>query len=140
MKDCIFCKIINKEIPANFIYEDEYVIAFLDVNPLAEGHTLVVPRKHFENIFDIDKEVLERIISVAKRISQRMKEVLGASGVNLMNASGISAEQSVFHFHLHIIPRKDGDDTDFSSWWQTKVKKLNEEKLKELASKLKIHT
>lgn len=138
MKDCIFCKIINKEIPANFVYEDEYVVAFLDVNPLAEGHTLVVPRKHFENIFDIDEEVLERIISVAKKISERMKEVLGANGVNLMNASGKSAGQSVSHFHLHIIPRKDGDNIDFNSWWQNKVKKSNEEKLKEIASKLKI--
>jgi histidine triad (HIT) family protein len=138
MKDCIFCRIINKEIPAHFIYEDEHVAAFLDVNPLVEGHTLVVPRKHFADIFDIDKEVLERIISVAKKISQKMKEVLGTSGVNLMNASGMSAEQSVSHFHLHIVPRKDGDNIDFSSWWQTKVKKLNEEKLKELASKLKI--
>ena len=137
MKDCIFCKINNKEIPANFIYEDELVIAFLDINPLSEGHTLIAPRKHYSDIFDIDGKTLERIILVAKKISQRMKEVLGASGVNLVNASGVSAEQSVFHFHLHVIPRKDDDNIGFNLWWQTKVKKLSNGRFKELESRLK---
>lgn len=137
-KDCVFCKIIKKEIPAFFLYEDKFVIAFLDINPLAAGHTLVVPKKHFVDIFDINKEMLKRIISVAQKVSQKMKRVLRVNGVNLVNFSGVYADQSVFHFHLHIIPREKGDNIDLDSWWQTKTKEIENQKLKEIASKLKI--
>ena len=73
MQDCIFCKIVKKELPAFIFYEDEFVIGFLDINPLVEGHTLVVPKTHYESIFDIDEEALQKIISVSQKISKRIK-------------------------------------------------------------------
>ena len=138
MQNCIFCKIVKGELPAFVVFEDDCVLAFLDINPLAQGHTLVIPKKHYENIFDIDEETLQRIIVVAQKIAQKMKEVLSVEGVNVINASGKTAEQSVPHFHLHLIPRKKGDKIDMNAWWQTKTKKITEERLKELALKLKI--
>src|SRR5487761_638675 len=98
MNDCIFCKIVRGEIDAAKVYEDDDTLSFLDVNPLTKGHCLVIPKKHFENIFDIDKEILQKIISSAKNISEKLKKSLDAPGVNLVNASGKDAEQSVFHF------------------------------------------
>lgn len=138
MQDCIFCKIVKKELPAFIFYEDEFVIGFLDINPLVEGHTLVVPKTHYESIFDIDEEALQKIISVSQKISKRIKEALRVEGVNLINASGVVAGQSVPHFHLHIIPRRAGDEINLASWWRSKVKEVDKEKLKELAEKLKI--
>jgi len=138
MQNCIFCKIVKGELPAFVVFEDDCVLAFLDINPLAQGHTLVIPKKHYENIFDIDEETLQRIIVAAQKIAQKMKKVLSAEGVNVINASGKTAEQSVPHFHLHLIPRKRGDKIDMNAWWQTKTKKITEERLKELTLKLKI--
>jgi histidine triad (HIT) family protein len=134
---CIFCAIANKQIPANIIYEDERVLAFLDINPLTEGHTLVIPKYHAENIFDISKEDLKHISVVAQKIANRMKEVIYAEGVDLVQASGQAADQQVPHFHLHIIPRKDGDQLGLHEWWVSKIKKLGPEKLNELAGMLK---
>ena len=138
MQNCIFCKIVKGELPAFVVFEDDCILAFLDINPLAQGHTLVIPKKHYENIFDIDEETLQRIIVAAQKIAQKMKKVLSAEGVNVINASGKTAEQSVPHFHLHLIPRKRGDKIDMNAWWQTKTKKITEERLKELTLKLKI--
>ncbi len=137
MADCVFCKIINKEIPANFVYNDEFVVAFLDINPLNRGHVLVVPKKHYENIFDIEAKILEKIIVIGQKLSQKAKGVLGAEGVNLLNASGGAAEQTVPHFHLHIVPRWEEDGLRMNDWWQSKTKKLSAEELEEIAGKLK---
>ncbi|PIR01906.1 MAG: HIT family protein [Candidatus Nealsonbacteria bacterium CG_4_9_14_3_um_filter_35_11] len=138
MENCIFCQIIKKELPASIIFEDEQVLAFLEINPLAEGHTLVVPKEHFENIFDIEEDLLKKIIFVSKKISEKMKEALGTEGVNLVQRSGIVAEQGVFHFHLHIIPRKKNDNINLENWWRQKTKEISPEKLEEIASKLAI--
>jgi len=132
MEDCIFCKIVKGEIPSYKIYEDDLVFAFLDINPTSLGHTLIVPKKHNKDIFDIEEEYLKRIILVSKKIAQRMKEVIDCDGVNIFNNSGSSAGQIIFHCHFHIIPRKTGDNVDFKS-----IKVSNEE-LEEIASKLKI--
>jgi len=112
MNDCIFCKIVSGEISSFKVYEDEEFLAFLDVNPIARGHTLLIPKKHFENIFDIPEDVLEGLILRAKRVSGVLQQGLGASGVNLLHASGQSAQQSVFHFHLHLVPRFENDGLD----------------------------
>lgn len=104
MEDCIFCKIIKGEVPSYKIYEDDFVYAFLDINPSSPGHTLVIPKKHSENIFDIDKDDLERVIMVSKKISQKMKD-LGCDGINIYNNNGKDSGQIVFHFHMHIVPR-----------------------------------
>lgn len=109
---CIFCKIINKEIPSYKIYEDEYTYAFLDIAKDIDGHTLVIPKKHVTNVLDCDIETLHHVMDTVKKISDHYVS-LGYDGVNIMNASGEAAEQSVFHLHFHIIPRRydDGEHT-----------------------------
>ena len=109
MKDCIFCKIIAGEIPSYKIYEDDKVYAFLDIACDAVGHTLVIPKKHCVNVLDCDKEYLDAVIEAVQKISNHYVSNCGYDGVNVLNASGTSAEQSVFHLHFHIIPRKSGD-------------------------------
>lgn len=101
--DCIFCKIINGEIPSYKIYEDELIYAFLDINPLSIGHTLVIPKKHTLDVFSISKEELDYILESAKKISKLLKESLGADGMTFAMNTGIAEE--VKHFHLHIIPK-----------------------------------
>jgi len=137
MEDCIFCKIINNEIPSNKIYEDDLVLAFLDINPMSKGHALIIPKKHFNDVFDIEDNYLERIMLVAKKISKKMKDGIGADGVNFYHASGIHAEQSVFHFHLHVVPRRKDDAICFECAVMSKPG-ISEEELKELVAKLKI--
>jgi len=136
MENCIFCKIAKGEIDSAKVFENENVFAFLDVNPLTKGHCLVIPKNHFENIFDIDKNILKEIVATAKEISEKMQKDLGAKAVNLVNASGKEAEQSVFHFHLHIIPRYENDGLEMNKWWQSKAKKANIEELKKLAKEI----
>ena len=132
-KDCIFCKIINKEIPSYKIYENKYVLAFLDINPSFKGHTLVIPKKHFVNIFDCDDVYLEEIIKAIRLISKHYKKTIPCQAINILNASGKDAEQSVFHLHFHITPRFSTDD--FTVFPKTGYEKDN---LEDLAKKLKI--
>ncbi len=136
-QDCLFCKIVSKQLPANIIYEDEKVLAFLDINPLTEGHTLVIPKTHAESVFDIDAEYLKHLTTVTQKIANKMKEVGHAEGVDLVNANGQAADQTVSHFHMHIIPRKSGDGLQFREWWVSRVQKVDPQKLVELANKLK---
>lgn len=136
-KDCVFCKIASKEILSYAVYEDKNVLAFLDINPLSEGHALVIPKEHFESIHDIDEKILRDVILAAKKIALKMKEVLNADA-NILNASGKNAEQDIFHFHIHVVPRKENDGINFNEWWGTKIKKASGEEMKELASRLKI--
>jgi len=107
-ENCIFCKIIAGEIPSYKIYEDEHSFAFLDIAKDFEGHTLVIPKKHYENLFDCPKEELEYVIKAVQKIANHYK-VKGYDGINILNANGKSAEQSVSHLHFHIIPRKNND-------------------------------
>ena len=101
----LFTKIINREIPADIVYEDELVLAFLDINPVNKGHTLVVPKVAFENIFDADIPTLGHMMAVAKKISRALVATVGATGVNLHMNNGTDAGQEVPHAHLHVIPR-----------------------------------
>jgi histidine triad (HIT) family protein len=107
--DCIFCKIVAGELPAAVVGSDERVLAFLDINPATRGHTLVIPRAHVEDIHEIDSEDLAAATALAQRIAGRVRERLGADGVNLLHSSGSAAWQTVFHFHIHVIPRYLGD-------------------------------
>jgi histidine triad (HIT) family protein len=115
MEDCIFCKIIEGKIPSKKVYEDEKVFCFLDVNPKTKGHLLVIPKKHYKDIFETPSDYLESINVTCKRMAILLKEKLGATGVNILNASGKDAQQSVFHLHYHVMPRypKDGLDLWF---------------------------
>ena len=106
---CIFCKILNGEIPSYKIYEDEYTYAFLDIADDYEGHTLVIPKGHYENVLDIPTELLQKVIATTQLVAKHYVDNCGFSGVNICNASGVDAEQSVFHLHFHILPRKKDD-------------------------------
>jgi histidine triad (HIT) family protein len=107
--DCLFCKIVAGEIPATIVAEDERTLAFMDINPATRGHALVIPREHAADVFAIDPADLQAVALAAQRLARRAREQLGADGVNLLNSSGPAAWQTVFHFHLHVIPRYDGD-------------------------------
>jgi len=109
VEDCLFCKIVAGDIPAQRIDEDEHTIAFMDINPWTRGHALVIPREHTPNLYEISDEELARTAAAAKRLATRMKERLGCDGINLLNSCEPAAWQTVFHFHIHVIPRYDDD-------------------------------
>ena len=112
MKDCIFCKLISGEFSPMKVYEDEHTLAFMDTAKDVDGHILAVPKKHCRNILDCDEETLSSFMRTVKKVSEHLVNDCGYEGVNLLNASGESAGQSVPHFHIHIIPRKTGDKID----------------------------
>jgi histidine triad (HIT) family protein len=109
VEDCIFCKIINKEIPADIIFEDDEVLAFLDIHPVNKGHTLLIPKKHFPNLLHTDDEVLGSLIVHVKKIAGAILQATGADAFNLGVNTGSASGQVVFHTHLHIIPRFSND-------------------------------
>jgi histidine triad (HIT) family protein len=112
MSDCIFCKIIEGKIPSYKVYEDENTFAFLDIHPASRYHTLVVPKKHFDNIFDTPSQDLQQIMIAIKKITDLYKTKLGIENLQILNSSGSEAQQDVFHTHFHIIPRSLGDGQD----------------------------
>jgi histidine triad (HIT) family protein len=105
MSDCLFCKIIAGEIPSLKVYEDDYVLAFLDINPVKAGHTLVVPKNHAADVSQSSNEDLAQVMGVVRKIAPKIQETVGGDGFNLMTNVGEAAGQSVFHTHFHIIPR-----------------------------------
>ena len=109
MSDCIFCKIANGEIPSNTIYEDDDFRVILDLGPASKGHALVLPKKHYADLFEIPEEIVAGAVKVAKKVAGIMKEKLGCDGLNLVQNNGEAAGQTVMHFHLHIIPRYKDD-------------------------------
>lgn len=127
MSDCIFCKIIKGEIPCFKIYEDDKTLAFLDIADDYVGHTLVIPKNHCTNILDASAEDVTAVFNTVQKIAKHYTQKCGFDGVNLINASGISAQQTVFHLHIHIIPRKTGDGVNVFP--QTKKQNSNLEEL-----------
>ncbi len=105
MDDCLFCRIVAGEIPSTRVDEDERTIAFMDINPATRGHVLVIPREHATDLLDVGAEDLAACTRMAKRVAARARDRLGADGVNLLNSCGQAAWQTVFHFHVHVIPR-----------------------------------
>ena len=112
--NCIFCKIINKEIPSKTIYEDDLVIAILDLSQATYGHTLVMPKKHYANIYEIDDDTLAHLIKVVKELAIKLKNKLHADGINILNNNDEAAGQTVMHYHIHILPRYKNDDLNIS--------------------------
>ncbi|NQJ72419.1 HIT family protein [Streptococcus suis] len=110
MTDCIFCKIVAGEIPASKVYEDDHVLAFLDITQVTKGHTLVIPKKHFRNVLDMDAEAAGQVFAAVPSIARQLKEKLGASGLNIVNNNEEAAGQTVFHTHIHLLPRFDQND------------------------------
>jgi histidine triad (HIT) family protein len=109
MADCLFCGIVDGSIPSETIDSDERTVAFMDINPATRGHALVVPRAHSVDLLEISDEDLTATMLAARRLSARMKETLDADGINLINACGAAAWQTVFHFHVHVVPRYEDD-------------------------------
>ena len=103
--DCIFCKIVRGEIPSHKVYEDDDVLAFLDISQVTKGHVLVIPKAHYDNFLATPQEVMHKVMDVAQRIGQVQIMSLGAKGVNILSNVNKEAGQSVFHFHVHVIPR-----------------------------------
>jgi histidine triad (HIT) family protein len=108
-EDCIFCKIAAGDLPSERVQEDEHTVAFMDINPWTRGHALVIPRNHSPNLYEVGEDDLRHTSSAAKRLALRMRERLRCDGVNLLNASEPAAWQTVFHFHIHVIPRYQDD-------------------------------
>jgi histidine triad (HIT) family protein len=135
--DCIFCKIVKGEIPSKKIFEDEKVFVFLDIKPMAKGHCLIIPKQHFENIFDAPEEILKEVIFATKKVVSLLQKSLGVDGVNIFNNNGKTAEQSIFHLHFHILPRYENDGLSILNWMLEKTKEVDQEELKKLAEQIK---
>lgn len=134
MKDenCIFCKLANGDIPTNSIYEDENFNVILDVSPATKGHALVLPKAHYANIYEIPSELLGEAIKVAQKVIKHVTPILGCDGYNLLQNNGEVAGQTIFHFHLHLIPRyADGDNSNLLKCEPGIMKEEDLNKLKE---------
>jgi histidine triad (HIT) family protein len=131
--DCIFCGIVAGDVSAHIVDEDEHTVAFADLNPWTRGHTLVVPRRHSPNLYEIDDEDLRHASVAARRLARRMRERLGCDGVNVLNAAEPAAWQTVFHFHLHVIPRYEGDPLELPAH----PGEASQDELAELAEELR---
>lgn len=110
MSQCIFCKIINKEIPGHIIYEDNHVLAFLDISQSTKGHTLIIPKKHVQDVFSMTPEDMTHIFTIVPKLATALKSTFNAKGLNIVNNNGEAAGQTVFHYHVHLIPRYDETD------------------------------
>lgn len=130
--DCIFCKLANGIIPTNSIYEDDDFKVILDASPAAKGHALILPKEHFDNLYETDDAVAEKILPLAKKIAKQMKEKLHCDGVNVLQNNEVAAGQTVFHLHVHLIPRTAGDDA-ILEWNHLE---LSDEEMKEIKDKL----
>lgn len=111
----VFKKIINKEIESHIVYEDDLVIAFLDISQATKGHTLVVPKKEYKNIYELDDEISAHLYVVVVKLSKAIKKALNPDGLNIINNNGVIAGQSVFHYHIHLVPRYKNDDFNIKS-------------------------
>ena len=132
--DCIFCKLANGVFPTNFIYEDEDFKVILDANPATKGHSLILPKKHFKNLLDADEEILKKALPLAKKLSNKLIEVLKCDGVNVLQNNNEAAGQAVFHLHIHLIPRYKDEKEHMLSW---KPNKFSDEEMKSIAENLK---
>ncbi|CDQ40709.1 MULTISPECIES: HIT family protein [Virgibacillus] len=133
--DCVFCKIIDGEIPSAKVYEDEHVYAFLDISQVTKGHTLVIPKTHVKNIYETPPEIAAALFERVPKIAKAIKETYQPIGMNLLNNNEKPADQSVFHLHIHLLPRY-GKEDGFSSNWTVHSDDYTSEDLQEIASKL----
>jgi histidine triad (HIT) family protein len=131
--DCIFCKIVAGELPARKVDEDEHTISFLDISPWTRGHSLVIPREHTRNLYTAPEEALLHTGVAAQRLALRMRDRLDCDGVNLLNSCEPAAWQTVFHYHVHVIPRYDGDPLQTPG----KPQDLGDEELDAIAEELR---
>ncbi len=134
MKDenCIFCKLANGEIPTATLYEDDDFRVILDAGPASKGHALILPKEHFKDLYELDDEVASKALVLAKKMITKLTDVLGCDGYNIVQNNGETAGQTVFHFHIHLIPRYKDDEVGLG--W--KMGELTEEDKEEILSKM----
>lgn len=132
-ENCIFCKILNGDIPSAKLYEDEDFAIILDVGPASLGHALILPKEHYANVFEMPEELLSKCMNLAKVWGEKLVKGLNADGLNLVQNNGLAAGQTVFHYHLHLIPRYEGDNV--GGLWTPGT--LSEEQKKEILEKVK---
>ncbi len=138
MSDCIFCKIINGDIPSSKVYEDEHVMAFLDISQVTKGHTLVIPKIHKENVYELTPEIAAHVFEAVPKIARAIKQEYNPIGMNVLNNNGEHAGQSVFHFHIHLLPRY-GEGDGFGAVWKTHTSEYTPEELKTIADSIGQH-
>lgn len=131
-ENCIFCKIINGEIPSAKVYEDEHVYAFLDISQVTKGHTLIIPKVHVENIFELPEDVASELYARVPKVANAIKDAYQPLGLNTLNNNGEAAEQSVFHLHIHLIPRY-GEGDGYKLGWTTHNDDYTPEQLQQIA-------
>ena len=132
---CIFCRIVRKQAPASFVYEDASVIAFLDIRPLNLGHTLVIPKEHYETIYEIPDELIGHIHTIVKRTALALKKATEADGITVIQQNGRAAGQEIFHLHVHVVPRYMGQKLPRFE----EIQEANREKLNKAAEKIRQH-
>jgi histidine triad (HIT) family protein len=130
---CIFCKIAQKQVPSSLVYEDAETVAFLDIRPLNEGHTLVIPKEHYKNIFDIPRKLICYVHEVTKKVAQAVEEATHADGISIIQQNGEAAGQEIFHLHVHVIPRFEGQKLPRLS----ELSEADREKLSQTAAKIR---
>ncbi|MCQ2507541.1 MAG: HIT family protein [Dorea sp.] len=130
--NCIFCKLANGQIPTATIYEDDDFRVILDAAPAAKGHALILPKEHYANLYELDDDVVAKVLPLAKKLVTKMTDVLGCDGYNVVQNNGEAAGQTVFHYHMHLIPRYKGDNARFG--WN--MGKLTDEDKEEILSKI----
>jgi histidine triad (HIT) family protein len=134
MEKCVFCRIVKRELPCFKVYEDQRVLAFEDINPMAEGHTLIIPKKHAEDLWEISEEDLRAIHVASKKVAYALREVLKPSGIAVLQLNGQGASQAVMHYHLHLVPRIPGTPPLPITNWD--LRPGDKEALRETAEKI----
>ena len=134
--NCIFCKLANGDIPTNFIYEDEDFKVILDASPATKGHALILPKQHYADIYEIDEEVLAKAVKLGKKIIAHETEVLKCDGYNIVQNNGETAGQTVFHFHMHLIPRYASEEDAKMLEWEHK--EYTDEEMKTICNDMKL--
>jgi len=132
---CIFCRIAQKQVPASLVYEDENVMAFLDIRPLNEGHSLVIPKAHYESIFDIPQDLISYLHGITKQVALAVKKATKADGISIIQQNGKAANQDIPHLHVHVIPRYEGQKLPSFS----ETSEANREQLSQTAAKIRKH-
>ena len=130
--NCIFCKLANGDIPTATLYEDDDFRVILDANPAAKGHALIIPKEHYKDLYELDDEIAGKVMVLAKKMITKMTDILGCDGYNLVQNNGECAGQTVFHYHLHLIPRCENDNVGIG--W--KLNELTEEDKEDILSKI----
>ncbi|WP_286231212.1 HIT family protein [Neobacillus mesonae] len=138
MSECIFCKIVNGEIPSSKVFENEHVVAFMDISQVTKGHTLVIPKVHKENLYELTPEIAKNIFEVVPTIANALKTEFEPVGLNLVNNNGEKAGQTVFHFHVHLIPRY-GNGDGFGAVWKNNQSDYTPKMLSEMAADIAQH-